>query len=52
MWVRKRRRVMERVINVVKSIGKCGLSYRGHCYEAAYDVENMSVNRSNFMELV
>lgn len=28
--VRKRRQVMERVIDVVEVIGKCGLSYRAH----------------------
>lgn len=35
--------VMEHVINVpvVKVNGKCGLSHRGHCYKAGYDLENI-----------
>ncbi len=37
--VRKRRQVLERVIDVVKVIGKCGLSYRGHSHEATYDLK-------------
>ena len=36
--VRKRRQVVECVINVVKVIGKCGLSYRGHSQEARWEM--------------
>lgn len=43
---------MERVIDVVKVIGKCGLSYRGHRHEAAYNLENMAVNHGKFLELI
>ncbi|KAL1250914.1 hypothetical protein QQF64_018710 [Cirrhinus molitorella] len=42
--VRKRRQVLERVIDVVKVIGKCGLSYRGHSHEATNDLENTAIN--------
>nr|XP_013998960.1 unnamed protein product [Salmo salar] len=42
--VRKRKQVMERVIDVVKVIGKCELSYRGHRHEAVYNLENMADN--------
>lgn len=43
---------MERVINVVKVIGKCGLSYRGHIQETAYTLENIASNHGNFLELI
>lgn len=43
---------MERVINVVKVICKCGLSNRGHSQEAAYTLENIASNHSNFLELI
>lgn len=51
-WDRKRRQVKERVINVAKVTGKCGISFRGHCNKAAYDLENTAVNHGNFMELL
>ena len=52
--VRKRRQVMERVIDVdvVKVIGKCGLSYRGHRHKAACNLENMAINHGKFLELI
>lgn len=43
---------MKCVIGVVKVIGKCGLSYRGHRHEAAYNLESMAVNHDNFLELI
>lgn len=43
---------MERIIDVVKVLGKCGLNYRGHPAEAAYMLDNPSVNHGNFLELV
>ncbi|XDV47519.1 hypothetical protein PO909_017124 [Leuciscus waleckii] len=51
--VKKKRQVMERIIDVIKVIGKCGLSYRGDKAEAAaYTLEDTAVNHGNFRELV
>ncbi|KAL1251688.1 hypothetical protein QQF64_019484 [Cirrhinus molitorella] len=50
--VRKRRQVLERVIDVVKVIGKCGLSYRGLSHEATNDLENTAIDHGNFLELI
>lgn len=50
--VRKRRDVMERIVDVIKVIGKRGLSYRGHEMEAAYTLENEGADHGNFLELV
>lgn len=43
---------MECIIDVIKVIGKCGLSYRGDKAEAAYTLEDTAVNHGNFLELV
>ena len=50
--VRKKRQVMERVVNVIKCIGKRGLSYRGGSHEAAYSLENVALDRGNFLEII
>jgi len=50
--VKKKRQVMECIIDVIKVIGKCGLSYRGDQAEAAYTLEDTAVNHGNFLELV
>ena len=50
--VRKKRQVMDRVINVIKVIGKRGLSYRGGKHEAAYSLENMELDHGNFLEII
>lgn len=50
--VKKKRLVMERIVDVIKVIGKCGLSYRGDQAEAAYTLENTAVNHGNFLELI
>lgn len=50
--VRKKRQVMDRVIEVIKVIGKCGLSYRGTKYEAAYTWENIAVDHGNFLDMI
>ncbi|KAL4097464.1 hypothetical protein QTP88_022246 [Uroleucon formosanum] len=42
--VKKRRQVLDRIINVIKLIGKCGLSIRGKRNEAAYLLNNESVD--------
>lgn len=49
--VKKRRMVMERIIEVVKFIGKRCLSYRGKD-EAAYSLENEEIDHGNFLELI
>lgn len=43
---------MDRVVNVVKVIGKQGLSYRGSEFEAAYTLEDRSVDHGNFLEMI
>ena len=42
---------MERVVYVVKLIGKRGLSYRGRNEEEAYTLDNVT-DHSTFMEVV
>ncbi len=44
--------MLERVVDVVKVIGKRGLSYRGSQSEAAYTLEDISVDHGNFLELI
>ncbi|RXN33944.1 zinc finger MYM-type 1-like protein [Labeo rohita] len=50
--VKKKRQVMERIVDVIKVIGKCGLSYRGDNEEAGYSLENIAVNHGNILELI
>eukprot|EP00102_Acyrthosiphon_pisum_P019919 XP_016657129.1 PREDICTED: zinc finger MYM-type protein 1-like [Acyrthosiphon pisum] len=50
--VKKCRQVLDRIINVIKLIGKCGLSIRGKRNEAAYLLNNESVDHGNFLELI
>lgn len=50
--VKKKRQVMERIVDVVKVIGKCGLSYRGDKEEAGYSLENIAVNHGNVLEWI
>lgn len=50
--VKKKRQVMERIMDVVKVIRKCGLSYRGDKAEGAYTLENIADNHGNFLELL
>ncbi|GLV33262.1 hypothetical protein CBL_08430 [Carabus blaptoides fortunei] len=50
--IRKRREILQRIIDIVKFIGKRGLSYRGDKLEAAYSLEDMSTDHGNFLELV
>lgn len=44
--------VVERIIEIVKVIGKRGLSYRGDKSEAAYTLENDAAYHGTFLELV
>lgn len=48
----KRRQVMERVVDVVKLIGKRGLSYRGSKEEAAYTLDNDEIDHGTFLEVM
>ena len=50
--VKKRRQVLERVVEVVKFIGKRGLSYRGKQSEAAYTLDEDNIDHGNFLELI
>lgn len=50
--VKKKHQVMERILDVVKVIGKCGLSYRGDKAESAYTLENTAVDHGNFLKLL
>lgn len=50
--VMKRRQILTRVIDVVKLIGKRGLSYRGSEYEAAHTLDDISVDHGNFLEII
>lgn len=50
--VKKKWQVMERIMDVIKVIGKCGLGYRGDKAEGAYTPENIAVNHGNFLELL
>lgn len=49
--VKKRRQVMERIIDIIKFIGKRCLSYRGKA-EASYTLENEDIDHGNFLELI
>lgn len=50
--LRKRRQVLERVVEVVKVLGKRGLSYRHVDSEAANNLDIDSIDHSNFFELI
>lgn len=49
--VRRRRQVLERIIDVLKLIGKRGLSYRGNQNEAAHTLEDDTIDHGNFLEI-
>jgi len=46
------RQVLERVIDIVKLIGKRGLSYRGSIHEATYTLDDPSLDHGNFLEIL
>lgn len=52
--IRTNRQVLERIIDVVKVIGKRGLSYRGTSSESesAYSLDNSMIDHGNFLELI
>ena len=43
---------MERIIDVIKVLGKRGLAYRRSENEAAYTLEDHTVDHGNFLELI
>ena len=45
--VRKKRQVLEPVVVIIKVIGKCGLNDRGDRHEAAYTLEDVTLDHSN-----
>lgn len=49
--IKKKRQVLERVVDVVKVIGKRGLSYRSR-NDAAYMLEDINVDHGNFLEII
>lgn len=49
--MRKRRQILERVVDVVKLIGKRGLSYRSG-NEAAYMLDDSNIDHGNFLEMI
>ncbi|KAL4135492.1 hypothetical protein QTP88_007098 [Uroleucon formosanum] len=50
--IKKNREIITRVIEVVKLIGKRGLSYRGNQFEAAYTLSDPFVDHGNFLEII
>lgn len=50
--IKKRRQVLERVVDVVKVLGKRGLSYRQVENEAAYTLDDNTIDHGNFLELI
>ena len=49
--VKEKRQVVERVIEIVKLIGKRGLSYRS-INDAAYCLDNVNIDHGNFLEIL
>jgi len=50
--VENRRQVLLRIIDIIKLIGKRGLSYRAKNNEAAYTLINPSLDHGNFLEMI
>lgn len=50
--VENRRQVLLRIIDIIKLIGKQGLSYRAKNNEAAYTLINPSLDHGNFLEMI
>jgi hypothetical protein len=49
--IKDRKLAFERIIDVVKLIGKRGMSFRGE-YESAKDLSNQNVSHGNFLDIV
>lgn len=50
--IKKNRKIVSRVIEAVKLIGKRGLSYRGNQFEAAHTLTNPLIDHGNFLEII
>jgi hypothetical protein len=50
--IANRRAILTRLIEIVKLIGKRGLSYRAHRNETAFSLKNETNDHGNFLELV
>lgn len=50
--VKRKREMMERIVDVVKLIGKRGLSYRGTSEEAAYTLDSVEADHGTFLEII
>ncbi|XP_025196206.1 zinc finger MYM-type protein 1-like [Melanaphis sacchari] len=50
--VNERRCVVLQIIEVIKLIGKQGLPFRGNKSEAAYKLDDSSINHGNFLEII
>jgi hypothetical protein len=48
----RRRQVLEHVVDIVKVIGKRGLSYSGMQSEAVYTLEDASMDHSHFLVVI
>jgi len=48
----KRRLAAKTIVEILKFIGKQGLSFREHRHEAPYELDNPTVNRGIFLEIV
>ena len=51
-YIREKRNVLHRIIDIIKLIGKLSLPYRGKRNETAYTLVDVNVKRGNFLELV
>ena len=50
--IENRRQVLFRIIDIIKLIGKRGLSYRGKTNEAIYTLDNPTLDHGNFLEMI
>lgn len=44
--------MLERIIDVMKLIGKRGLSHRGQQVEAAFTLDDDTIDHGNFLEII
>ena len=51
-YVREKRNVLHRIIDVIKLIGKLGLVYREKENEAVYTLNDLTAKLGDFLELI